>query len=322
MTQQNNAINKNSNIFDSVKNYYEENLDLLGTKKYHYLSRMYLWTLDDKYLKLLKKEKANFLGKNNQEINEKLAEILSNKGSNAYKFKEVRQTFLKKYPKLRCYNMVLFRYLFAQSVHNVDLKKSIKKLINTEELVKIKEQLYKDKEALYGLSTFAINYLYNLRDYLGFNADTKFIEPQYLYEVGMESANKGENRSLILYFFTHCIIGESRFYQKKIKTNKEVYLKMFKECEKIIANDFQKISLDNKLEFLVCAALLDTKTDLRRKIIDEANLSISTKGPYIIDRYNNNRKEDEEHDNIKKSEHRNVLYLLSSMAFQKGTKYE
>lgn len=322
MTRQNKEEPKDIKTFELVKKYYEENLDSLGTKKYHYLSRMYLWTLDNKYLVLLKKEKANFLGKNGKNINEKLAEILNNKGAKTYKFKELRQAFIKKYPKLRRYNMILFRYLFAQSVHNIDLEKYIKNLINTEELVSIKDQLYKDRKALYGLSTFAINYLYNLRDYLGLNDDPKFINPQYLYQVGKDYINTKENKSLILYFFTHCIIGESRFYQKKITKDRTAYLQMLKECEKIVESNFENISLDNKLEFLVCTALLNTKTHLRRKIMDEANLSISEKGDYIIDKYNGNRKADAEHDNIKKSEHRNVLYLMSSMPFQNGVKYE
>ena len=89
----------------------------------------------------------------------------------------------------------------------------------------------------------------------------------------------------------------------------EQNIKIIQYIEQLITNSFKKISLDIKLEFIVCTKMLNYKSQIENKILQEASSSMSKIGNYIIDIYNDN------HDSFKKdfisSEHRNVLYIMA-----------
>lgn len=306
---------KNKEPHYLVQKYYDSNLDQLRYKRYHYLSRMYLWSRESKYLNQLKKEQKDFIGISDYEINEILKSKLEKDNPGKYKFKELRKEHFKKYPYLRRYNILLFRYLFSKSIHNLDIKKNIASLVPDKVLVELKNLLYQDKKALFYLSTHAINFLFNLRGYLGKDNDKDFINPEYLLQIGKQAKKEKVNDALVLYFFTHCIIGESRFYQKLIKTERDTYIKMFKLCEEIILENYHAVKLDNKLEFLVCGKLLKVKSSLEKAILAEADDSLSNMGNFIIDRFNT-LKDDKTYNNIMRSEHRNVLYIMAKTDFK------
>ena len=120
---------------------------------------------------------------------------------------------------------------------------------------------------------------------------------------------------LQIYFFTHCIIGASRFYSTKIKKGElGVYMKMLKFIEEIIRDHFEMISLDNKFEFLVCAKICGYKSGI------ESGYSLGSrpftcarrKFPY---RHHNAKASPNERNDFVGAEHRNVLYIMSQTPF-------
>jgi hypothetical protein len=92
---------------------------------------------------------------------------------------------------------------------------------------------------------------------------------------------------------------------------------MIAELEQLIADHFDNINLDNKCEFLVCAKLVGQRSKLERRIVAEANASLSPDGIFLIDRHNHNPQPDNV--SIDKSEHRNVLFLMANRDFKPRT---
>ena len=177
----------------------------------------------------------------------------------------------------------------------------------------MKEDIEKNKKAFAILSTYAVNFIYNLENYLKIEkTNVSFIDPENYYKI-VKNDYKGsldKKYNLKIYFLTHCILGESRFYNRKIKRFYDIYIKMIKQAEKIISENYFDISLDLKLEFLVCAKMLNYRTKLKEVIYSETQRSLSSNGNYLIDIYNNAAFMKNKND-FKSSEHRNILYLMS-----------
>jgi hypothetical protein len=113
---------------------------------------------------------------------------------------------------------------------------------------------------------------------------------------------------IMIYLYTHCILGETLFYYQPIERHAETYQTMLEDLDDLIEVNFDTISLDNKCEFLVCAQICSYKPKAKQRIEDEARLSINHSG-FIIDMHNkvvNPRKQ-----SFMMSEHRNVLYIMS-----------
>lgn len=299
---------------DLVKIYYENNLSSLGDKRFHYLSRMYLWTKEDKYLRELEKERQDYLGKEIGDIEKKIQERIASgplerTGMNNYK---ERLKYFKKYRNLYEITSVLFLYLFAKNIYKTNLKKLVSKHIKHEKILELRSNLIKDDDALIILSTHAINFLYLSGIYLN---DIKLrhqtaISPVRLLKLAEKKYLKKESNLLLIYLLTHCIIGASEFYSRGIRKNKEVYKKMLLLIERIIKENYFNINLDNKIEFIVCAKLMSFKTIIEEVIISEAESSLSPIGNYIVDMHNDNYILSKKNDFIS-SEHRNVLFLMA-----------
>lgn len=298
-----------------ILNSYNNNLQYLRDKKFHFLSRMFLWTKKAFYKKNLDAMREWYVGKNSKEFQKILNNLYSrkNKLGERMKFRELRIKYFKKYTKLQNYIDILFRSNFAKNLYGIDATPLIKKLVSSKELIDLKLKLENDPEALQILSTHAINYLYMLKEYLK-EADAN-INIETLYKIGKNYSQKIHGKNFIIlqtYFYTHCIIGASGFYSHKIPTNDlPTYHKMLDIIDTLIINNYIFVPLDNKLEFLVCAKLCRYTTKTQEKIISEAKKSLSFSGNYIIDTININADK-----GIRKgfseSEHRNVLYLMAN----------
>lgn len=305
--------------FNIVRKNYDDNINFLNDKKFHYLSRMWLWTQEKRYLNAINRLKKEYIGTNAGEIEAKIQKILANESEPSVtdKMKKEREEFYVKYPNLKKYNSLLFKWLFAKNIYGEDIKPLISKYIKEEEFVALKQKLLNDKRAILILSTHAINYLYNLRDYLGRENDCSFFSAQDLYNLAKEGYQKQGNTLLELYFYTHCIIGESRFYYRKVKSSLSVYKKMLERCEQIIAKDFFNVALDNKAEFLVACRLTGYASLLEDQIQSEAEQSLSPIGNFLVDTKNSFSVKGKKN-GFMKSEHRNVLYLMSRLPFIDG----
>lgn len=289
-----------------VKQYYEKNYNYLGSKKLHYSSRKWLWfkeSIDRRRLynlreKYFDEEKLNELFKNYMENGEEL---------NKSRF-PTRQVYLQKYPHLKAYSRILFIYLLGKVVYEKDIKNLVSKYLSEKQIFDLQQKLLNDPDALRGLSTSAVNFLYFSENYL--KKRKAKINPKYLLKVIKDYDPENEKQQrLKIYFITHCVIGATNFYSKPLKKHRPVYLKMVKELENIIAKKYFQVTLDNKLEFLVISKICKYKSYLQEIIKNEAENSLSKMGNYIIDQLPETKKKFG--NNLLSSEHRNILYLMA-----------
>ena len=90
---------------------------------------------------------------------------------------------------------------------------------------------------------------------------------------------------------------------------------MLHAAESIIRDNFRKISLDNKFEFLVCAKICGYISGIEELILSEASHSLAPDGNFLIDTENETATPDGGNDFVG-AEHRNVLYIMSQTPFR------
>lgn len=297
-----------------VREEYATQIHFLAGKKFHFLSRMFLWTGKDTYEKMLAALKKTYIGETEREheiILRKVYTTLPEHGDRMIA-REARMKFFTKYPTLEpCLNL-LFKNLFAEKIYGIDLRPLIKKIVTNDEFISLKNCLESDGEALRVLSTHALNYLYLLKYYIQTNEGR--IDPKRYLRIG--NSYPVNNFELQIYFFTHCIIGASMFYSEKIKKEDlGVYTEMLQRIEQVISDHFQQISLDNKFEFLVCARLCGFHSAIEEQILAEASRSLSPDSNFLIDTENSKAAPEERNDFVG-SEHRNVLFIMSQTLYQ------
>lgn len=302
-------------IPELVQEEYATQIHFLAGKKFHFLSRMFLWTGKETYEKMIADLKKTYIGETEREheiILRKVHMTLPEHG-NQMVAREARMELFTKYPNLEpCLNL-LFKNLFAEKIYGINLRPLIKKIVTNDEFISLKNRLESDGDALRILSTHALNYLYLLEYYIQTNEGRIDLE-RYLRIGNSYPAN---NFELQIYFFTHCIIGASMFYSEKINNEDiGVYTKMLKRIEQIISDHFQQISLDNKFEFLVCARLCGFHTSIEEQILAEASRSLSPVSNFLIDTENSKAAPEERNDFVG-SEHRNVLFIMSQTLYQR-----
>lgn len=303
-----------------VKNYYNDFSPFLNHKKFHYFSKIFLWSQDKKALQNLNAIKNNYIGKNREETVKKLNQILKDSPLplSSYPLEgkaKLRYPYSKKYPRLKKYLSLLLKNIFANTIYQQDLRPIIIDLVSDQDFLNLYHQLIKDEKAIQAFSTSAINYFYSLRYYLRKTDYKPDFDPQRFLKIAKQIDHQKNRTKLALkiYLLTHCIIGESYFYSRAIIDKKETYLQIIKELEKLIKENFLNISLDNKLEFLVCANILNYDSILKKPINKEAEKSLSNLGNFLVDQHNTYTKElgTKIKNNFIKAEHRNVLYLIS-----------
>jgi len=217
----------------------------LDSKKFHYASRIHLFIKkEDKYKKYLADLKKEYIGENELETKNIIKNIL-NKNTNDYSIEyrnenDLRNEILKNYPNLSKYNLILFKFLFSLKIYKKDISALILKEIDIKYLLEYYQKLYSNPEHLCKLSTLAINYLYNVNHFLNHIKAKKIpkLSPRDFIKIAQSEFEKNiklKNKyNLELYFYTHIIIGASKFYSEPIKKNKKDYISMIKICEKII----------------------------------------------------------------------------------------
>ena len=73
------------------------------------------------------------------------------------------------------------------------------------------------------------------------------------------------------------------------------------QLEKIVADKLEVLSLDAKLEFILCCKMVGHGSLLEKTIMREANTSAEYTGTYLADGTEST---------LQNSEHRNALYLM------------
>jgi hypothetical protein len=300
-------------LANQVYSYYLQNKsELSDDKLFHFATRMAAWRGVKQAYDILRdcEETITIPG---QPLDATIAEIYNRPQTGRRNAHELRQPFFEKYPKLYGAHLALFRVRHLQEVYGIDAREALFASISKDELITLKEQLLSDEPALKTLSTFAINFCYLLDRVILNDADSLPID-MFLRIGGSYDTTDPEQLQLLIYFYTHCIIGESNFYVREIPEKYvSSYTKMLQEIEVIITEHFDEINLDNKLEFLVCARICHYETALSEKIYEECEQSISEEGTFLIDVHNKNAQSDR--NDFVKSEHRNVLFIMSTSAY-------
>ncbi len=294
-----------------ISEYYSNNLEKLNfDKAFHYLSRMSLWEEDIKIREQLSEYKEQFIGENDDDILANFQKVLSSEN----KYKKIvvngierRKLIVDKYPQLGSYNRILFQALISKTVFGKDVRELVFRTLDKDLVIEMRDGLSSDPEAIRTLSTHAINYFYFLQEIYGEEFSTK---PENFLKIAKYGFGETKEDLLLkIYLLTHCIIGESKFYSKKIKSNLNIYIEMLRYLEEMIKNNYFDVSLDNKMEFLVCAKICGYESTLKEILLAEANSSMSEIGNYLVDKLNNKKMISK--NDFWASEHRNVLYLMA-----------
>jgi len=298
----------------SVYNYYYANRNRMSEDKiFHFATRTGAWYGKLEAFELLKESREYILHPGTP-LDEVIATVFSTPQTGRRNAHELRQPYFEKYPALYGAHLALFRTRHLEAVYGINARDALFASISKADLMKLKSDLLSDGAAMKTLSTFAINFCYLLERVILKDEDGLPLE--HLLEIGKSyDTSDKEQIQLLIYFYTHCIIGESRFYTREINADKmPVYHQMLTALEPLIAQNFDDINLDNKLEFLVCARICRYETTIADRIYQECEESVSPEGTFIIDTHNKNIQGDR--NDFVKSEHRNVLFIMSTSPYE------
>lgn len=292
-----------------IREYYFTHYDeLTAEKKFHFSSRLYAFEGDSRAKESLQNLKLEFL--NQDHTKELRSLLLKTAGSHINAF-EKREPYFKKYPTLYGIELGLFYVRHALFVYGIDLRPQFSALVSSRELKKLIDTVLGDAAAISALSTYIVNVAYLC---------------SHLFDIQIERAKltkldksqtfaTPDDIKLFIYLYTHCIIGATNFYvQAAPDTDHDLYLQLLHNLEECIGQYFEQISLDNKLEFLVCCRICDYTSPLEKRIREECDTSLSNKGDFLIDTHNSYAGKTKQ--DVAGSEHRNVLFIMSSVAFK------
>lgn len=305
-------------LANAVKEFYFAHIDQLpATKQFHFASRLAAWQGEPRASSLLHSLKSSIVPAD-VAINslvaylQVLAEQQPSSTTNAM---TARAPYFARYPRLRQLNTVLFRVRHLATMYGVDAKEALARIVPFTELVHLQQQLLSDSEAVAVLSTYAINYCYLVERIVHDDPSYSNIPVDVLCELSHQyDEGNRVHLQLLIYLFTHCIINATDFYLQQPPTAQlSAYTAMLQTIDKLIADNYRLINLDNKLEFLVCCRICNYPTSLFERIYTECQQSLSSEGTFLVDRHN-------QHPQLSKtsfaeSEHRNVLFIMSTTSF-------
>jgi hypothetical protein len=307
-----------TDLHDAVRTYYlSHSKALTKDKQFHLYTRLGAWEGNQTALTKLGTMKPAYVPEppSTEALATGLKKILKKRPSGSSNATHLRQKYFDAFPTLRATNLALFRVRHLEAVYGIDARPALQTLHPVQELLDLKEQLLADADAMRILSTFAINYIYLVEKIIRQNSDPTAIPLDDIYRLS-DGYNLDDptHVQLLIYLYTHCIIGDSNFYTKYVpKPALAVYLRMLDRLAGIISERYDSINLDNKLEFLVCARICGYKTDLFERIQAECDASVSPKGTFLIDTQNTYHQQAKK--TFQTSEHRNVLFVMSGSPF-------
>ena len=299
----------------SVQDYYLANFSSLPQdKQFHFATRIAAWGGDKACLAHLKEMRPLFVPDplTSAELKVSLQQLINNPPEAIINAASEREPYFARYPQLRGLDFALFRVRHLQEVYGIDARAELLELAPTTQLRSLEQALLADADAVKVLSTYAINYIYLLHKML---LRDDAINRDIFLGIGKDyQASSTTQLQLLIYLYTHCIIGETNFYVQNIPADHlPLYRDMLVQLESHINKEFDHINLDNKLEFLVCCRICDFDTTLQSRIDEECSRSISDEGTFVIDRHNSNVQSTKS--SFEASEHRNVLFIMSGTPY-------
>lgn len=282
-----------------------------------------------------------------------LAAILRNNDFSHVNQAAARRPYFEKYDHLFAIEAALFRVNHLLNEYNIDLRSELLRHIPLERLYSLSDALLADDGALLTLSTWAVNII-ALTEILfprGQNVirtlanrilaldTTKTLDTAGTLAPA-ETINTTEppDPLLLLYLYTHIILCDSNFYTRPVSETALAQV-MLDRCAALIEQHFDKLILDVRIEFLVCANLVnaainagttssaalnantpstaatsttaraDTTTypELRARIAAECRQRLA-EHPYLTD-----PRRPASHHTLSGAEHTNVLFIMSGL---------
>lgn len=231
-----------------------------------------------------------------------LAEILENNDFTQVNFYERRKDYFEKYDRLYSLEAALFRVNHLKNEYDIDIREELTKLYSEADIYALCDKLLADRKALKELSTYAVNVLCLSEQLYPRKNDVVYRLCDFVLEGGLDK------NQLMVYFVTHIILCSTNFYTQSVPERYELpFRAMLDLCEDYILRNFAEVSLDVKLEYLVCVQLVNAETSLEDAIREECEGNMSPEG-FLLDERRPSRFND-----LEGAEHRNVLFVMSGL---------
>jgi hypothetical protein len=302
-------------LANDISDYYKKHFSKVsGDKQFHFATRLGAWNSDSFCLEALEARGDIARGGDLAAIKQDLKELIDNPPNAKINAASTREQYFATYPELRGRMLALFRVRHLLAHYSVDARATLLEVCPFDELATLSDTLVKDDEALKVLSTYAINYIYLLHFVLFPDRPEPAGIAEKIYSLGDSyDLSSPEQIQLLIYLYTHCIIGEANFYARPVERDRDIYTAMLEKLNRIIEQNFDMINLDNKLEFLVCTRIMSFETPLFGRIYKECEGSISRDGTFVVDTLNLFRQSNKT--SLSDSEHRNVLLIMSATRY-------
>ncbi|MBX4190571.1 hypothetical protein KW794_00625 [Candidatus Saccharibacteria bacterium] len=295
-------------LAEAIKHYYLKNSDILKiNQRFHLASRLTAWCGDETAKDLLRNLKDYMAP---TDLATTLQGILNSPVRKVYG-RSLRLGYFNKYPQLFGVHEALFRVRHLKEIYGVDAREDLLKVISQKSLQELYEKLLDDANAIRILSRFAIDYIF-LYEYL-FDLKSELDRNSLLKQRVYYNLSDPIQLHLLIYLYTHVIIADTNFYIRKLPEDRlPIYHQMLNELDEVFSM-YPEIRLDNKFEYLVAYRICDKIAPLSNEINAQARSSISREGMFIID---NLIPSESTLNTFNGSEHRNVLYIMSSSEFK------
>lgn len=294
-------------LFDDVYSYYRQHFnELPQDKQFHFATRIGAWRGELWAYDVLRSHREPF-------TSDSLQAIIDAPRKAGGAISQLRTPFFQRYPRLFGLSKALFHVRHLEAVYGIDAREVLFAFAPRQELDELRDALLSDPDAVAILSTVAINYLYLLERVIYRSNDTLPLDWLYALRSRYDLSNM-QHVQLLIYLYTHCIIGDTNFYTKQVPESAlPVYQRMLRDLEGIITTHYDDIKLDNKLEFLVCTQICNIASPLAGRIYNECQASISPSGTFLVDTHNTNSQS--KLTGLSSSEHRNVLFIMSGTPY-------
>jgi hypothetical protein len=294
-------------LAENIKlHYYQRLEELPRSYQEHFLTRMLAASGDEKTKHLLRNFKSYWIGENVKETFHGFKNLQPNQLN---QFFTLRESYFEKFPLLFGADWGLTRLRRLNDVLGLDYREEFFEVFDRDQLLDMVESIMADDDAIRTLSTYAITTPMMLSELL--YGDFRLIDFGKIYRAGLHY-DLSEQRSLLLlcYLYTHCIVYASFLYTKEISLEYfPTFHRMLSALDEIITNNFVDITIDVKLETIVCAKMCHYDLTFESLAIEECMSSIkSIDEPYIVDP----RKKK----NFAGAEHTNALFVLAVQKYQ------
>jgi hypothetical protein len=289
----------------NIYNTYKNSFDTLSlTKKFHFVTRLSLWTQDEWARGEIEKLKPSILGGSSlSDYREKLYKIEQTQPDYAHiNAADARKPFLAKHPWLFGAELGLFHALHADVQYGIDLRSKQPSLKHIEDNL---DDLIKNPEALAMLSTYLVDIFYLYHRFV--QKDNTPLIPLPTIDLALHIPKDFDEKTrLQIYLLTHIIIGETLFYSRAVPDAHHDYYKDILSTLNTLANQhWESLTIDSKLEIALCSILLSqANSPIITKAIQEADSNFDSNLGFIVDPKKPHKN------NLEWAEHRNVLYLM------------